>query len=120
MGSFIDECVQAVPVNARPRYRLWIRVDSAGYQQQVLAAADRHRADFSVTAKGYPAVLGVVHALAADPGTGWAPALGAETEKGSGRCQMVCVSGWLRHRGIGDDHDRQSRGFGDGVRAAVE
>lgn len=37
MGSFIDECVQAIPVRARDRYRLWIRVDSAGYQQQVIA-----------------------------------------------------------------------------------
>ena len=54
MGSFIDECLAAIPANARPRYRLWIRVDSAGYQLQVLDAADRHRADFSVTTKGYP------------------------------------------------------------------
>jgi hypothetical protein len=30
MGSFIDECVAAVPTGARSRYRLWVRVDSAG------------------------------------------------------------------------------------------
>jgi hypothetical protein len=83
MGSFIDECVAAVPAGCRDRYRLWIRVDSAGYQQPVLAAADRHRADFTVTTRGYPNVLGVVHALAADPATAWVPALGAETDKGS-------------------------------------
>ncbi len=83
MGSFIDECVAAVPAGCRHRYRLWIRVDSAGYQLPVLAAADRHRADFTVTTKGYPNVLGVVHALAADPATAWVPALGAETDKGS-------------------------------------
>jgi hypothetical protein len=83
MGSFIDECVSAIPATARPRYRLWIRVDSAGYQQQVLEAAERHQADFSVTARGYPNVTGLVHALAADPDTVWTPALGAETEKGS-------------------------------------
>lgn len=83
MGSFIDECLAAIPANARPRYRLWIRVDSAGYQLQVLDAADRHRADFSVTTKGYPNVLGVVHALVADPATVWTPALGHETDKGS-------------------------------------
>ena len=52
MGSFIDECVGAIPVGARGRYRLWIRVDSAGYQQQVVEAAERHGADFTVTAKG--------------------------------------------------------------------
>jgi hypothetical protein len=83
MGSFIDECVAAVPPGCRDRYRLWIRVDSAGYQQQVLDAAERHRADFTVTTRGYPNVLGVVHALAADPATAWVPALGAEDERGS-------------------------------------
>lgn len=83
MGSFIDECVAAVPPGAREKYRLWIRVDSAGYQQQVLEAADRHRADFSVTAKGYANVTGLVHALAADPATAWAPARGAEEDRGS-------------------------------------
>ena len=57
MGSFIDECVGAVPAGAG-RYRLWIRVDSAGYQQQVIAAAERHDADFTVTTRGYVNVLG--------------------------------------------------------------
>lgn len=83
MGSFLDECVQAVPAGARDRYRLWIRVDSAGYQQQVLEAAERHRADFTVTAKGYATVTAAVHALAADPATSWTPALGRETDAGS-------------------------------------
>lgn len=83
MGSFLDECVRAVPSRARKRYRLWIRVDSAGYSEQVLAAAERHDADFSVTARGYSTVTGVVHALVTDPATGWTPALGAETDRGS-------------------------------------
>lgn len=83
MGSFLDECVRAVPRPARDRYRMWIRVDSAGYQQPVLEAAERHRADFSVTARGYSTVTAAVHALAADPATRWTPALGAETERGS-------------------------------------
>lgn len=83
MGSFIDECVQAVPAGARDRYRLWIRVDSAGYQQQVIEAAERHAADFTVTAKQYPPVADRIHALAADPSTVWVPAVGAETEAGS-------------------------------------
>jgi hypothetical protein len=83
MGSFIDECVQAIPAGARGRYRLWIRVDSAGYQQQVIEAAERHRGDFSVTARGYSNVNTVVHALATDPATVWTPALGRETDAGS-------------------------------------
>jgi hypothetical protein len=83
MGSFIDECVQAIPAGCRDRYRLWLRVDSAGYQQPVIEAAERHDADFSVTAKQYRPVAALMHALAVDPDTVWAPALGAETDKGS-------------------------------------
>ena len=83
MGTFIDECVTAVPAGARSRYRLWIRVDSAGYQEEVIAAAERHRADFTVTARQYTNVAGAIHALAADPDTTWVPALGRESEAGS-------------------------------------
>jgi hypothetical protein len=83
MGSFIDECVQAVPAGCRERYRLWIRVDSAGYQQQVLEAAERHDADFSVTAKGNSKVNEVAHALARNPDTVWTKALGHESDNGS-------------------------------------
>jgi hypothetical protein len=83
MGSFIDECVAAVPAGARDRYRLWIRVDSAGYQNQVIETADRHGADFTVTTKQYPNVADRIHALAADPDTTWTKALGRETEAGS-------------------------------------
>ncbi len=83
MGSFIDECVRAIPSGARSRYRLWIRVDSAGYQERVLEAAERHRADFTVTTKGYQNVLGLVHAVATDTDTEWVPGEGAETAKGS-------------------------------------
>jgi hypothetical protein len=83
MGSFIDECVQAIPAKLRRRYRLWIRVDSAGYQQQVLQAAARHGADFSVTAKDYAPVAAAVYALVTDPATVWTEALGEETGRGS-------------------------------------
>lgn len=74
----------AVPTGARGRYRLWIRVDSAGYQDQALAADECHQADFSVTARQYQyaPVAAVFHALAADPATVWTPALGRETEQG--------------------------------------
>jgi hypothetical protein len=49
----------------------------------VLDATERHHADFSVTTKGYPNVLAVVHALAADPATAWVAALGRATDAGS-------------------------------------
>jgi hypothetical protein len=83
MGKFIDECVTAIPAGCRDRYRLWIRVDSAGYQDQVIAAADRHHADYTVTTKDYPNVAAAVHTLAADPDTVWVAAEGRETCKGS-------------------------------------
>ena len=83
MGSFIDECIRAVPAGARDRYRLWIRVDSAGYQEQVIAAAVRHDADFTVTTRCYVNVLAAVHVLAADPATAWTTAMGRETDAGS-------------------------------------
>jgi hypothetical protein len=83
MGSFIDECVAAIPAGARDRYRLWIRVDSAGYQDQVIQAATRHGADFTVTARGYANVNAAVYAVATDPDTVWSPAQGRETEAGS-------------------------------------
>jgi hypothetical protein len=83
MGSFIEECVHAIPNGARSRYRLWIRLDSAGYQREVIEAAERHDADYTVTAKGNTKVTGLVHALVRDPGTVWTPARGAETDKGS-------------------------------------
>ena len=89
MGSFIDECVSAIPAGARDRYRLWIRVDSAGYQQQVIEAAERHGADYTVTVKHYAPVAARIHALPADPATVWTPALGHETDKGSQIAETV-------------------------------
>jgi hypothetical protein len=83
MGSFIDECVSAIPAGCRGKYRLWLRVDSAGYQQPVIEAAERHDADYSVTVKHYKPAAAVIAALAIDPHTVWAPATGQETDKGS-------------------------------------
>jgi len=101
MGSFIDECVAAIPAGCRQRYRLWLRVDSAGYQQQVIEAAERHDTDYSVTVKQYKPVAAVIAALATDPHTVWVAASGHETDKGSqiaettttvlGRCVRLIV-----------------------------
>jgi hypothetical protein len=83
LGSFIDECVTAVPAGCRGDYQLWVRVDSAGYRADVVEAAERHDAAFTVTAKGFKRVRAAIEALALDPDTLWSPALGAEDAKGS-------------------------------------
>ena len=83
LASFIDECVSAIPAAIRADYQLWFRSDSAGYQADVVEAAARHSAAFTATAPQNTRVLGMIHALAADPDTEWRPATGAENEKGS-------------------------------------
>jgi hypothetical protein len=83
MGSFIDECTSAIPAARRPDYQLWMRVDSAGYAEEVVAAASRHSAAFTITAKQNTRVLREIHGLASDPKTTWRPAKGAEQDKGS-------------------------------------
>ncbi|MDQ2827160.1 MAG: IS1380 family transposase [Actinomycetota bacterium] len=83
LGSFIDECVSAIPAGCRDDYQLWVRVDSAGYRADVVEAAERHDAAFTVTARGYTNVRAAIEALATDPTTTWAPAVGAEEAKGS-------------------------------------
>ncbi len=83
MGSFIDECVTAIPAGCRDNYQLWIRVDSAGYRADVVAAAERHDAAFTITARGYARVRATIEALASDPATVWTAAIGAEEAKGS-------------------------------------
>ncbi len=83
LGSFIDECVSAIPAGCRGDYQLWVRVDSAGYHADVVEAAEGHNAAFTITAKGYTNVRAAIETLARDPATVWAPALGAEDAKGS-------------------------------------
>lgn len=83
LGSFIDECVTAIPDAVRDDYQLWVRVDSAGYQTGVVEAAERHNAAFSVTAKQYPNVRDAIGVLVSGPATVWTRALGAEDAKGS-------------------------------------
>lgn len=83
LGSFIDECVTAIPEGCRDDYQLWMRVDSAGYRADVVDAAERHNAAFTVTAPQRTRVRAVIEALASDSTTQWSPALGAEDTKGS-------------------------------------
>ena len=110
MGSFIDECVGAIPAGCRSNYRLWLRVDSAGYQQQVIEAAERHSADYSVTVKQYQPVAALIEEVAADPDTVWVPALGHETGKGS---QIAETTTTLLGRSVRLIVRRQPKGLGD-------
>lgn len=83
MGSFVDECVAAVPKGCRGDHQLWVRVDSAGYRADVVEAAERHDAAFTVTARQFANVRAAIEALAVDPATTWSAALGAEDARGS-------------------------------------
>lgn len=83
MGSFIDECVTAIPRQLRGRYQFWLRIDSAGYQKEVVETAERNNMVFTITAKKTTRVQAAIERLACDPGTKWVPAIGAEEEKGS-------------------------------------
>ncbi len=82
-AGFIRECVAAIPAAVRQRVNLWVRVDSAGFQHDVFAAADQLGAAFTVTAPQRSNVRAAIVALAGDPATVWRPALAAEAEKGS-------------------------------------
>ena len=83
LGSFTTECVNAIPKGARPNYQLWVRSDSAGYQREVIEAAERADAVWSVTAKQFPNVKQVIYSLAVDPNTVWEKAAGGEEARGS-------------------------------------
>lgn len=89
---------------------MWIRVDSAGYQDQVIAAAERHGADFTVTAKGYANVVAAVHTLATDPNITWRKALGHESGEGS---QIAAVTLTLLGRELWLIVRRQPESAGD-------
>lgn len=83
LGSFVTECVNAIPTEARPNYQLWVRSDSAGYQRDVIDAAEAADAVWSVTAVQFRNVKQAIYALATDPATVWKTAKGAEAEAGS-------------------------------------
>lgn len=51
IASFVHECVSAVPAEERGRYQLWLRIDSAGYQKEVVRAAERDSIVLTITAK---------------------------------------------------------------------
>ncbi len=89
LGGFIRECAAAIPTAVRDRSNLWVRVDSAGYQHEVVRAAEQLGAVFSVSAPNKSTVRSAVRALATNPDTVWRPALNAEADKGSEIAETV-------------------------------
>lgn len=71
LASFIDECVAAIPTEARPDYQLWIRIDSAGFSKSVMDTATAHSAAFTITCVQDKSVRRAIEALAGDPKTVW-------------------------------------------------
>lgn len=80
LASFVDECVSAIPKEARANYQLWLRVDSAGFSKSVVEAATKHSAAFSITCVQNKAIRRAIEALATDPATVWVPAKEADGE----------------------------------------
>ncbi len=80
LGSFLDECVAAVPGPVRDRCQLWFRSDSAGFCFEFIDTANRHGAFFSVTARQNKAIKAAIETLAADPDTDWQPAIDSDDE----------------------------------------
>jgi hypothetical protein len=80
LASFIDECVAAIPERARPRYQLWVRIDSAGFSRSVIDTACKHQATFSITCVQNTAVRRAIEAVATNPATTWTATLDATGE----------------------------------------
>lgn len=83
LASFVDECVAAIPAHRRDDYQLWVRIDSAGYAEQVVETCNQHDAWFSITAQQNAKILRTIEALATDPTTRWKKAKGHERQLGS-------------------------------------
>lgn len=97
-AGFIRECVAAIPPPVRERVNLWVRVDSAGFQHDVFAAAEALGAVFTITAPQRSNVRAAIAALAEDPATVWHPALAAEAEKGSEIAETYIEIGSTKRR----------------------
>lgn len=80
LGSFADECVAAIPRPGRDRWQLWIRSDSAGHSLDLIDAAERHNALFSITAKHYGNIQAHIERLALDAATVWQAAIDSDDD----------------------------------------
>ena len=83
LGSFVQECIDAVPDVYRDDYRLWVRVDAGGYRTELFDVAAANDAWVSMTAKQFTNVRGAIEAVATDDDTVWQPARGSEAARNS-------------------------------------
>ena len=98
LAGFIRECVAAIPHPVRETSRLWVRIDSAGYQHDVIRTCESLGAVFTITAPQRSNVRAAIVTAATDPATVWTTALGAETERGSEIAETVIDFGGRRKR----------------------
>ena len=93
LAGFIKECAAAIPTVVRDRSRLWVRIDSAGYQHDVIRACESLGAVFTITAPQRSNVRAAIVAVATNPATVWSVAQGAETDKSSEITETVIDMG---------------------------
>ena len=87
------ECYFAVPAPVRDTSNLWVRIDAAGYQLEVIDTCNELGAVFTITAPKKPNVIAAIERLATDPYTDWQPALGTEGDRGSAVTQCLFTIG---------------------------
>ena len=93
LAGFMRECLAAVPEPLRKSKRIWFRIDSAGYQDQVIRAAEALHADYSISVKRNPRMVAAIAGLAADATTRWRKAGGHEGRRGSTVAETTVVLG---------------------------
>lgn len=93
MASFVRECYGAIPAAVRDSANVWVRIDSAGYQIEVIDVCAELGAVFTITAPNKQNVRAAIEALATNPATVWRPALGTEGERGSEVAETTIVVG---------------------------
>lgn len=93
MAGFIKECAAAIPTPVREASRLWVRIDSAGYQHAVIDTCEQLGAWFTITAQQQSNVRAAIEAVATDQATVWQAAAGAESQRGSQIAETVIDMG---------------------------
>src|SRR5919106_939576 len=83
----------AIPAAVRDSANVWVRIDSAGYQIEVIDVCAQLGAAFTITAPNKQNVRAAIEALATNPATVWRPALGTEGERGSEVAETTIVIG---------------------------
>jgi hypothetical protein len=71
LGNFIRECLAAIPHEVLKGRHVWVRSDSAGHSENVIATAESIDADYSVSAKKTTRIKEAIASLAADNKTKW-------------------------------------------------